>query len=139
LNRYAYALNNPLKYGDPSGHYVEFVGGWGTDQQFDEAFNRIVAGLQETGLKAGRDYGFFDWGSVPVGGQAGASALRNVSDMAPELARQIAGKNDVTLVGHSKGGDLVLEYLAQVGEGKIAANPAVRAAITLNAPIDNAF
>jgi len=31
LNRYAYALNNPLRYTDPTGHDVMLVGGFMTN------------------------------------------------------------------------------------------------------------
>ncbi len=31
LNHYSYAYNNPLKYTDPSGLFVMFMNGWGTD------------------------------------------------------------------------------------------------------------
>ena len=43
LNRYAYTLNNPLKYRDPSGHWVESA--------LDIAFiGYDIDGIQTTGL-----------------------------------------------------------------------------------------
>jgi len=144
LNRFSYALDNPLKLVDPSGHYVEFVGGFDTDQRWDRsAFANIIASLQKQGMKEGQDYGFFNWGNIQLGpvslGQQGASMFRTAGEAAKDLAKQIANKHDITLIGHSKGGNVVLEYLAEVAEGGIAANRQLRSAVVLGAPLNNAF
>jgi len=144
LNRYAYGLNNPLKFADPRGHYVEFVGGFGTDQSWDRsAFANIITQLQKQGMREGRDYSFFDWGTTQIGpvslGQSASSMVRPVDSAAASLAGQIAGKAGITLVGHSKGGDVVLAYLAAVADGTLQANSQVHGAVVLNAPVGNLF
>jgi RHS repeat-associated protein len=121
LNRYSYVLNNPLKYTDPTGDYVMFIGGVGTSNDPKENLKAWGFLIEQLGLKEG-EYGFFDWpqGSFLPWGLA--SSFRPLGEVAAALAEQIAGKTDITLIGHSRGGALVMEYLAQVAEGRLGAN-----------------
>ena len=139
LNRYAYALNNPLKYIDPTGHYVEFVGGMGTDNDPDK--NKQTWGflIDQMGLREG-EYGFFDWGKGWTGLEGSASTMRPLGEAAGALSEQIAGKSDVRLIGHSRGGALVFEYLAQMAEGKLPVNDELRGTYSIDgalAPINS--
>jgi pimeloyl-ACP methyl ester carboxylesterase len=61
---------------------------------------------------------------------------RPLGEAAAALAEQIAGKTDITLIGHSRGGALVMEYLAQVAEGRLAANKELVGAYTIDAPLE---
>ncbi|MBI2906401.1 MAG: RHS repeat-associated core domain-containing protein [Chloroflexi bacterium] len=134
LNRYSYTLNNPLKYIDPSGNFVLFVGGFGVEGN-DPAENMGTWGflIGQMGLQPGA-YGFFDWTEGSI--SPAPSFTRAVAEAAGDLARQIAGQTDITLVGHSKGGALVTEYLAQVAEGRLSANTQVRGGYAIDAPLD---
>ena len=134
LNRYSYTLNNPLKYVDPTGNFVMFIGGWGTTNTFDNRWSTWGSLINRMGLKHG-DYGFFDWSSGWTG-EGTPSAERRVDEAAAELARQLSGKTNITLIGHSKGGALIMEYLAQIAEGKLEANVQVAAAYTIDSPLD---
>jgi RHS repeat-associated protein len=141
LNRYAYVRNNPLLYIDPSGHDLMIVGGydnpnweyptqwkawimaykgWTTEEQWSKFFEgwrkaddagrqRI---MQETGVH------IFNWaGFAPGVDPQAASRSAKVEDMLAELSRQMAGMKDITLIGHSKGGNLVLNYVQKMAEG----------------------
>ena len=140
LNRYSYGLNNPLRYTDPTGHeeeeepYYIFVGGYGTTSQSNPSdWGPMINNL---GLKGeGVDYGFFEWQSG-WSGKGTASIDRSTADAAPELARQIGQHKNVTLVGHSKGGALIMEYLAEVAEGRPIGNRNVKRAFTIDSPLD---
>ena len=139
LNRLSYCLNNPLKYIDPSGSqeeeetYYVFVGGYGTTADSNHGdWDPMIRNL---GLKGeGIDYGFFEW-EPGWSGRGTASIERSAADAAPGLAKQIANHKNVTLVGHSKGGALIMEYLAQVAEGNIRPNENVKHAFTLDSPL----
>ncbi|HEY32480.1 MAG TPA: hypothetical protein G4O10_05180 [Dehalococcoidia bacterium] len=48
LNRYSYCVNNPLKYTDPTGHFIDFV--------VPDGVNDLVFACMEFGL----DYGVAD-------------------------------------------------------------------------------
>ncbi len=88
------------------------------------------------GLKEG-EYGFFDWSKGWFGPEGLASSLRPLGEAAGALAQQIAGRTDIRLIGHSRGGAVVMEYLAQVSEGRLAANEGLVGAYSVDAPLDN--
>jgi RHS repeat-associated protein len=136
LNRYAYVYGSPLKYIDPSGHDVMFIGGWWSNAYDDPAafemwvraykgwdasqwasFYRawmsgtdtILSQIMNTtgvhffnydmGAEMGSEYGYWSGNAIN-------------SAMIQALSKQMAGMKDITLVGYSKGGSLVMSYLA---------------------------
>jgi len=132
LNRYSYVLNNPLRYIDPSGYDIMIVGGGGGSADWDDpsyyrewimaykkwtevewrAFLDAWRNADEAGraqLTKETGIGIFNWNKVPLGSRFG-----DVDLAAAELQRQMEalGMKDVTLVGHSKGGN-VIEALLQ--------------------------
>ena len=141
LNRYSYVLNNPLRYVDPSGHDLMIVGGydnpnwedptqwkawimtykgWTTEEQWstffedwrkaDDAGRQRI--MQETGVH------IFNWAGFAAGvDPRAASRSASVEDTLAELSQQMAGMKDITLIGHSKGGNLVLNYVQKMAEG----------------------
>jgi hypothetical protein len=120
--------------------YVLFALGWGSALEWARGWMGYLApALAERGLlpadpSEGADYDVFDWGRPAC---FVASVVRPTGRAARDLAARLPDRDDVTLIGHSKAGNLVLEYLAQVAEGRLPAHPGLRRAIVLNAPIDN--
>jgi len=133
LNRYSYVYNNPLKYVDPSGHDIMIVGGGGGSADWDNpsyykewimAYKKWTEAEWMAFLEAWRNageagraqltketgIGIFNWNKV-----LGGSRFGNVDDAAAELQRQMEalGMKDVTLVGHSKGGNVIEALLQQ--------------------------
>jgi hypothetical protein len=94
----------------------------------------VERGLLSSDPREGEDWGAFDWGwpSCFV-----ASVARTTGSAARALAASLPQRDEITLIGHSKAGNLVLEYLAQVAEGRLPAHPGLKRAIVLNAPVDN--
>jgi RHS repeat-associated protein len=77
LNRYSYCFNNPLKYTDPSGHIVGFIGGFIMNGMIGGTLNGIFTGINEQ--KRGDDfaYGFlkgFKSGFLSAGLAGGLNA-----------------------------------------------------------------
>jgi hypothetical protein len=120
--------------------YVFFALGWGCALDWARGWmSHLAPSLVERGLlpadpSEGADYDVFDWGRP---GCFVASVLRPTGRAARDLAARLPDREAVTLIGHSKAGNLVLEYLAQVAEGRLPPHPGLRRALVLNAPIDN--
>ena len=120
--------------------YVLFAIGWGSKYAWARGWMEYLApGLVERGLLArqpreGEDWSAFDWGwrSCYV-----SSVVRTTGSAARALAASLPERDEITLIGHSKAGNLVLEYLAQVAEGRLPSHPGLKRAIVLNAPVDN--
>lgn len=121
LNRYSYGYNNPVKYIDPTGHFVLLVGGMstGNDEEANlDAWKVIMEQLHlDPTHQTGEEWAFYNWGNEP-----GASSVLPMEIAAGRLDEQIAGKTDIKLVDQSRGGALVMEYGAQVAEGKLSLN-----------------
>jgi hypothetical protein len=117
-----------------------FALGWGSALDWARGWMSYLApALVERGLlppdpSEGADYDVFDWGRPSC---FVASVVRPTARAARDLAARLPDRDDVTLIGHSKAGNLVLEYLAQVAEGRLPAHPGLRRALALNAPLDN--
>ena len=65
---------------------------------------------------------------------------------AARLSEQIKDRSDIKLIGHSRGGALVMEYAAEVAEGRLAKNDQLRGVYSidgalspLNCLINNPF
>jgi RHS repeat-associated protein len=130
LNRYAYTLNNPLKYIDPSGHDITIVPGWNDygdysdPKSWEEWISNYIgkdkydqwykawkeATTTEEKMKVAQEYGvaIFDWGSV------WNNLVGDAWEAAKQLQKQIDswGLKEVTVVGHSKGANVVQNLLA---------------------------
>jgi RHS repeat-associated protein len=140
LNRYSYVTNRPTIAIDPTGHDLMIVGGAGGDldiaiwQQWImeykgwslEQWNKFHAtwyAAQDLNAKnvvlAAEGIGVFNWGGA-TWDEAKANAQSDTTiSMIDELASQMAGMKDVTLVGWSKGGNLVLQYLWAQQQGRL--------------------
>ena len=140
LNRYSYVRNSPLNYVDPTGHDLMIVGGNGGDldiaiwqqwiveykgwslEQWNK-FHAIWNAAQDLDAKnvvlAAEGIGVFNWGGTTwTEADTNAHSETTIS-MIDELASQMAGMKDVTLIGWSKGGNLVLQYLWAQEQGRL--------------------
>ena len=143
FNRYSYVNNRPIVAVDPTGHDLMIVGGYKGDfdlvswkdwiiaykgwseAEFKAAYSIWTAALGADGqnLKAGNEAlsGFgirmFTWGADTWDGAKENAASAGYSAMVPELSKAMAGMQDVTLLGLSKGGELALEYLSALSSG----------------------
>jgi len=139
LNRYSYVLNNPLVYIDPSGRDLMIVGGWDnknwanpeewkewikaykgwTEDEWFRLFYKPWREADDWGkrrLMAKWAVHIFNWAGSAAGvDPQAASRSARVEDMLAELSWQMAGMKDITLIGHSKGGNLVLNYVQRMG------------------------
>jgi hypothetical protein len=138
LNRYAYALNNPLRYTDPTGHDVMLVGGFMTNDWDNpegwkewimaykgwseaewESFLRRWGREDRQQLMAETGVHIFNWNACDCAGGLGplgeASSKASVAWAEGALYEQMKGMRDITLVGHSKGGNLVLNFVRDLG------------------------
>lgn len=106
--------------------------GWSSDQW--QAFNRrwqTASGSKRQQMMASTGLWFFDWNRVP-GGSIRGSARAAAAAIAEDLA-QMPAHTDVTLLGHSKGGNAIKHLLA-VDRTWPGAQPA--RAIFVDAPLD---
>jgi hypothetical protein len=46
LNRYTYVLNNPVRYRDPSGHWIEIDEGLGIREAPDDTYRVLYGGTR---------------------------------------------------------------------------------------------
>ena len=151
LNRYAYVRGNPLKYTDPSGHDVMIVGGAGTDlwsnplefkdwimaykgwshEEWDGYYASwmVTEDAGKAAIMADTGIHFFQW-------QSGQSHPVTAALMS-ELSSQMANMQDITLVGHSKGANVVMNYLAW--QGRNADAVFVSQFISIKGPVGGAF
>lgn len=80
-------------------------------------------------LKAGNellsDYGIriFTWGADTMAEAADAAGSSQYDEMIPELSKAMEGMQDITLLGLSKGGQLILQYLSSLAEGRQLTQP----------------
>jgi pimeloyl-ACP methyl ester carboxylesterase len=124
---------------DPSGHkpHVIFVGGFNTDDSSDDGsqWKTLASNLHLDRS----DWEYFNWGAANQFGIK-ASIWQNVNDAVITLDRQIRIASEVPgqqiiLIGHSKGGELVAEYASRVAEGNLQAQTSVAGAFTLSSPL----
>lgn len=111
-----------------------FIGGVGTT--IDEEPGNWAKMIENLGL-GDSEYAFFDWdANSPYRVEQSTNALLN-SEITGRLAKFLEGKKDITLVGHSKGGDLILEYLAEIAGGnERLVNTEVKQAFILDSPTE---
>ncbi len=140
LNRYSYVTNRPTIAIDPTGHDLMIVGGYGGDldieiwqewimeykgwslDKWNEFFgvwsNANDFGARNAALRA-EGIGIFSWGGTSSASALTAAKSATTRSMVDELAQQMAGMKDVTLLGWSKGGNLVLQYLWAQEQGRL--------------------
>ncbi len=134
-----YADDNDYEV-DPSSYeqWIRAYKGWKDDEAGNKAWKEFIIGWRDRNkskeqLKAWMfQYGvhIFDWSACSCQNQIlRSSQAADVMAMIPELKRQMQGLKDITLIGHSKGGNLVLNYLKSVGAGD-----SVKNAVIIEAP-----
>ena len=122
FNRYAYSNDNPLGLMHPTGHDAMFVGGFGTndwedpsewkgwvkaykgwdDKQWQDFLDAWTSkGADRDTLMKTHGIHFFQYDSWNA-------TVDNT--LVSELANQMSGMTDITLVGHSKGANMVTYY-----------------------------
>jgi hypothetical protein len=87
--------------------------------------------MKETGVH------FFNWNVCGCANQdwfgfGQASSRADIDDMIPNLRKQMEGMEDITLVGHSKGGNLILNYLQNMTSEQ-AERQSIKNAVTIDA------
>ncbi len=114
LNRYAYTLNNPLRYTDPSGHYTQdeimkYLGldTWEAVEQYFATMPDVLKMLLTSDLT---------WGSVLVAGNDGQSALRAMFLL---LGRAGSDKYRLTLWDLDKGAAVAWDALGQYAQWEV--------------------
>ena len=88
FNRYSYVLNNPLKYTDPSGEWINF------------AIGAVIGGIQ--GYMVGRSAGLKGWGmagAILGGAVIGAGA----AGIGTAISSSVSGAGGVILAGSTAG------------------------------------
>jgi RHS repeat-associated protein len=104
---------------DSGGPFVIFVGGMFTGNSVRsnaEAWGTMMTELDLSIAHRGTSYDFFDWGAEPIA----SSGTVSLAEAARRLNRQIGsitGKSSVILIGHSRGGALVMEYAKELANG----------------------
>ena len=139
LNRYSYVLNNPLRYIDPSGHDLMIVGGWNNEdwtdpsgwkewimtykgwagkewKEFMKSWEKATTRADKWGLMREHAIYLFNWNYDLKSSPVAASRDAHVDEAMWPLFYQLQGLKDITLLGHSKGGNLVLNFLQHIDE-----------------------
>ena len=140
LNRYSYAINNPMKYVDPSGHDLIIVPGQSNEGDYDnpDSWEKWIteylgseekykewleawkgADTEKLRIDVAHKYGvaIFNWGSV-----SGRDIdPTNTWEAAHKVQDQINawGMKDVTVLGHSKGANVAMNMLAMYSAGML--------------------
>ncbi len=147
FNRYSYVNNRPLVATDPTGHDLVIVGGMGgnadmeewkewimaykgwSEWTFTEVLKQWQAAVEQGGLTQGNEllaqHGvhIFTWGGSSVKeAESNAGSAKNW-EMLDQLSKEMEGMQDITLVGWSKGGNLVMEYLQKLAENQNLIKP----------------
>ncbi len=147
FNRYSYVNNRPLVATDPTGHDLVIVGGAGGDvspdammkywmewilaykgwnlssEEWKTLYSEWAAALTQGGLAAGntvlaqQGIHIFTWGENTVSGATEQAGSAPNEKMLEQLSNEMAGHRDITLLGWSKGGNLVMRYLQKLSEG----------------------
>jgi RHS repeat-associated protein len=153
FNRYSYVMNRPLVAVDPSGHDLVIVGGregdidlvdmddkwkmWimeymGWDEEtWQSVMNYWHNEVQSGGMAAGNaflnQYGIhlFTWGGKTIAETEHNAHHEDNEDMIGLLSNEMgdAGLQDITLLGWSKGGNLVQIYLKELAQGESLTKP----------------
>ncbi len=147
-NRFAIASGNPVDYVEWDGHIVHrddyagaakgpdvvgIIWGVGSNGPRDPNGAEIAAALRAEGFEVR----VFPW--CFRGGLWGHRCIFRGGDdpqkIAPRL-RDWANENNVSvLLGHSKGGLILFEMLAEIGKGRLDPLPNLRRAITVDSPL----
>ncbi len=155
LNRWNYVQGNPVNSTDPSGHDLMLVAGyftddwnnlgqawkpwmtaykgWNTDEvnafyelwrigKDNDAFKKFLMSVSKVHI--------FNWGLAnPQASSAPPVNGATIDTAKVVLWNEMQGMEDITLVGHSKGGNLVLNYLQDPEDASILKN-----AVIIDAP-----
>jgi len=94
--------------------------GW-TDEEWEafyDKWDRASELNDKNTVLAGEGIGIFTWGGSTWDEAIGNAHSSQTKDMVDDLASQMASMEDVTLIGWSKGGNLVLHYMQQLESGE---------------------
>jgi len=156
LNRFSYVNNNPVLYIDPTGHDLMLISGGNTDATWSnpeewkawimaykgwiaqEDWDLFYAGWQnaENQFDYLNNQGIrlFDWSQCNCADWRQQNSTSASPDWSlANLEKQLQGMKDITIIGHSKGGNVALHYANGAGLN----NPELRNIISLNAPQEN--
>ncbi len=144
FNRYSYVMNRPLVAIDPTGHDLMIVGGAGGDidpitwQQWImaykgwsaadwDAFYKEWSGktdfADKNAVLAAEGIRIFTWGGSTVEEATSSAGSAKNWEMLDQLSKEMEGMQDITLIGWSKGGNLVMEYLQKLAGGQNLVEP----------------
>jgi len=118
--------------------------GW--DDQMWAEFYKEYSALLGNGDFAGQqaaldDIGvrIFSWGGNTMAEGAENAGEKWTHKMVDQLASEMEGMQDITLVGHSKGGNLVMHYMNRLEADDLAADAPRPLHVVLIAPATNPF
>jgi hypothetical protein len=161
FNRFSYVRNSPLGFIDPSGHDLVIVNGAGTDCRSYEgncaAGDRAqLIAMYKGWSQADADKWAEEWARLKEIGRTGggwadldafekaagikiasytSDAFSGITDADVEsLQKQLEGFKDITLVGYSKGANLVASYISYKHTKGFSSGPDVKKFVLAKAP-----
>jgi RHS repeat-associated protein len=152
LNRFSFVRNNPLKYVDPSGHDIAIATGRGEDIRVngiaDDRYDDIISVYK--GWSAARSASWRkQWNTATdenrekmehaagirfLSYSSGSDETITEQDV-QNVQTQLEGFKDITMIGYSKGANLVENYIAYKHQYGFDFGPDVNKFVIMKAPM----